>query len=70
MFLLKHDTTRKLQIDKKFLQLEFEDNYQVKEYKVLVICNSAIHAQKSDNGKFPGLYYLISWKNLPEEENN
>ena len=51
------------------MQLEFEDNNEGEEYKVEAICDSAVYAKESESGQLPGLYYLISWKDFPEEEN-
>ena len=67
--LLEQGTTRKGRVDEKTLLLEFEDNSEDKEYEVEAICNSAIYVKKSESGQLLGLYYLISWKNFPEEEN-
>ena len=39
------------------------------EYEVEAIWDSAIYARKSESGHLPGLYYLVSWKKYPEEEN-
>ena len=49
------------------LNFEFEagDN---KEYEVDGIRDSAVYARESA-GQLPGLYYLVSWKGYPEEEN-
>ena len=49
------------------MQLEFEagDN---KEYKVDGIWDSVVYAKESV-GQLPGLYYLVSRKGYPEEEN-
>ena len=69
MSLLEQDITRKEQVDKKTLQLEFEDNDKGKKYKVEVICDSAVNAKEFESGQLPGLYYQISWKDYPEEEN-
>ena len=60
---------RKGRVDKKSLQLEFEDDGEGEEYKVEAICDSAVYAKKSESGQLPGLYYLISWKDFPEEKN-
>ncbi len=48
-------------------EVEFEagDN---KEYKVEAIIDSAVYGQQA-NDQMPGLYYLVSWKGYPEEEN-
>ena len=49
-------------------ELEFEagDN---KEYEVEAIIDSAVYGQQANNDQMPGLYYLVSWKGYPEEEN-
>ena len=39
------------------------------EYEVEGIRDSAVYAKESAAGHLPGLYYLISWKGYPEEEN-
>ena len=52
------------------MQLEFENDGEGKEYKVYGICDSAIYAKESESGQLLGLYYLISWKDVPEEEDN
>ena len=69
MFLLEQDTTRKGRVDEKTLQLEFEDDGEGEEYEVEAIRDSAVYAKESESGQLPGLYYLISWKDFPEEEN-
>ena len=33
------------------------------------IWDSAVYAKESATGQLPGLYYLVSWKGYPEEEN-
>ena len=63
--LLEQDTTRKGRVDEKAMELDAGDN---KEYKVKAICDSAVYAKESA-GHLPGLYYLVSWKGYPEEEN-
>lgn len=48
--LLKHDTTKKRQIDDKFANLELElDTGDNKEYKVESIKDSAVDAKKATN---------------------
>ena len=69
MSLLEQDTTRKGRVDEKTSQLEFEDDGEGEEYEVEAICDSAVYAKESESGQLPGLYYLISWKGFPEEEN-
>ena len=39
------------------------------KYKVEAIRDSAVYARESESSHLPGLYYLISWKEYPEEEN-
>ena len=56
-------------VDKKTLQLEFEDDGKRKEYEVGAICNSAVYVRELESGQLPGLYYLISWKSFLEDEN-
>ena len=63
--LLEHDTTRK---GREFSVSEFEPGDD-KKYEVEAICHSAVYARESESGHLPGLYYLVSWKGYPEEEN-
>ena len=39
------------------------------KYEVEAIWDSAVYARESESGHLPGLYYLVSWKGYPEEEN-
>ena len=39
-----------------------------KEYEVEAIQNSVVYAKEAD-GYLLGLYYLVTWKGYPEEEN-
>ena len=57
-------------MDEEVRQMEFDagDNESGK-YKVEAIRNSVVYAKESESGHLPGLYYLISWKEYPEEEN-
>ena len=67
--LLEQDTTRKGRVDEATSQLEFEgDGGDGEEYEVEAIRDSAVYARESE-GHLPGLYYLVSWKGYPEEEN-
>ena len=66
---MEQNITRKWCVDKKTLQLEFQDNGEGEEYEVKTICNSAVYAKESERGQLPGLYYLISWKVFLKEEN-
>ena len=63
--LLEQNTTRK---KREFSVPEFElgDN---KEYEMEAIRDSAVYARESESGHLPGLYFLVSWKRYPEEEN-
>ncbi len=49
----------------KEVEFEAKDN---KEYEVKVIIDSAVYGQQA-NDQMPGLYYLLAWKDYPEEEN-
>ena len=68
MSLLEQDTTRKGRMNKLFSEPEPEFNAgDNKKYKVEAIIDSAVYAKKAEK-HLPGLYYLVSWKNYPEEE--
>ena len=70
MLLLEQDTTRKGGVDKEVRQMEFDvGDDKNGEYEVEAIWESAIYVRKSESGHLPGLYYLVSWKRYPEEEN-
>ena len=47
-------------MDKKTLQLEFEDINKSEEYEVEAIHNCPIYAKEYESGQLLGLYYLIS----------
>ncbi len=71
--LLEQDLTRKEQVDKtlpepeKELEFEAEGN---KKYKVKAIIDSMVYGQQSnDSNQMPSFYYLVLWKDYPEEEN-
>ena len=49
------------------MKLEFEAS-DSKEYKVEVIQDSAVYANKA-KGHLPGLYYMVAWKRYSKEEN-
>ena len=68
MSLLEQDTTRKGRVDKNTTELDAGDDDSGK-YKVKAIRDSAVYARESESGHLPGLYYLVSWKGYPEEEN-
>ena len=67
--MLKQITSRKRRVDKKTLQLKFEDNNKGEKYEVETICNNGIDVIESESGQLSDLYYLISWKHFLEEEN-
>ena len=57
-------------MDEKVRQIEFDsgDN-ESGEYKVEAIWDSTVYVRESELGHLLGLYYLVSWKRYPEEEN-
>ena len=65
--LLKQDTTKKGRMNELFPEPEPEFDAGNK-YEVEAIMDSAVYAKEAE-GHLPGLYYLISWKGYPEEEN-
>ena len=68
--LLEQDTTRKGRVDEEVRQMEFDAGDDgSREYEVEAIRDSAVYARESESGHLPGLYYLVSWKRYPEEEN-
>ena len=64
--LLEQDTTRKRRLDKNVIEFEAGND---EEYEVEGIQNSAVYAKESVAIHLPSLYYLISWKGYPKEEN-
>ena len=67
-WLLEQDTTRKGRMNELFPEPEPDFNAgNNKEYKVDAIINSAVYAKEAKR-HLPGLYYLVSWKNYPEEK--
>ena len=69
MSLLEQDTIKKGRVDEEVKQIEFDvDNDNSRKYKVEAIWDSVVYARESE-GHLPGLYYLVSWKGYPEEEN-
>ncbi len=63
--LLEQDITRKRRVETA-IELNEGDS---KEYEVEAICDSELYAQESDSGQISSLYYLVSWKRYPKEEN-
>ena len=66
ILLLEKNTTKKRGLIN--MQLEFEAGND-KEYKIDGIWDSTVYAKESTTGQLPRLYYLVSWKSYPEEEN-
>ena len=64
--LLEQDTTRKGRVHEAE---ELDAGDDSGEYEVEAIRDSAVYARESESGHLPGLYYLVSWKGYPEEEN-
>ena len=64
--LLEQDTTRKGRVHEAE---ELDTGDDSGKYKVEAIRDSAVYARESELGHLPGLYYLVSWKGYPEEEN-
>ena len=70
MSLVEQDTTRKGRVDEEARQIKFDaGDDKSGEYEVEAIWDSAIYARESKSGHLPGLYYLVSWKRYPKEEN-
>ena len=67
VFLLEQDTTKNGRVNDMQLNFEFEAG-ENKEYEVENIRDSAVYARESA-GQLLGLYYLVSWKGYPKEEN-
>ena len=63
----EQDTTKKGRVNDTHLDFEFEVGDD-KEYEVDGIWDSVVYAKESA-GQLPGLYYLVLWKDYPEEEN-
>ena len=68
MSLLEQDTTRKGRVHEENAE-ELDAGDDSGEYEVEAIRDSAVYARESESGHLPGLYYLVSWKGYPEEEN-
>ncbi len=70
---MEQDTTKKGRVDNKTLpepkkELEFEAGGD-KKYEVIAIINNMVYGQQANSNQMPGLYYLVLWKDYPEEEN-
>ena len=55
-------------VDENVTELDVGDNNSG-EYEVEAIRNSALYTRESESGHLLGLYYLVSWKRYPKEEN-
>lgn len=62
--LLEQDNTRNRQ---EFLVREFEPGNN-KEYEIEIIQDIIVYAKEA-NRYLPGLYYLVTWKGYPNENN-
>ncbi len=72
MSLLEQDTTRKRRVDKVLPEPENDVEFKAgddKEYEFEAIVDSVVYGQQANSDQMPGLYYLVSWKGYPEEEN-
>ena len=57
-------------MDREVGQIEFNaGNDNSGKYKVEAIWDSAVYARKLELGHLSSLYYLVSWKEYPEEKN-
>ena len=60
-------------MDKALPKLEKNLEFEAignKKYKVKAIIDSVVYNQQINNSnQMPGFYYLILWKNYPEEKN-
>ena len=64
MSLLEQDTTRKKWVDKNVIKFEACNS---KEYKIEVIWDSTVYANKT-KGHLLSLYYFIAWKKYFKEK--
>lgn len=62
---MEQDITKKEYVDISQIKLDKRVN---KEYKVEVICDSAVYAKKSEIEYLPGLYYLICGKTIQKKK--
>ena len=68
MSLLEQDITKKERVHEENVE-ELVAGNDSGEYEVEAIQNSAVYTKESKLGHLLGLYYLVSWKRYPEEEN-
>ncbi len=62
----------KKRVDKTLPELKKDMDFEAKcnkEYEVKVIIDSVVYGQQVNSDQMPDLYYLVSWKGYPEEEN-
>ena len=70
MSLLEKDNTRKKRVNKNDVAELDTSEDKGGEYEVEAICDSTVYTRESESGHhLPRLYYLVSWKGYPEEEN-
>ena len=70
MSVLKQDTTKKRRMDEEVRQIKFDaDDNESGKYELEATWDSAVYARESELGYLQSLYYLVSWKGYPEEEN-
>ena len=56
-------------MDEEIKQIEFDAGDNSGKYKVKAIWDGAVYARESKSGYLSDLYYLVSWKRYPKEEN-
>ncbi len=59
-------------VDKALLKVEKDVEFEArgnKAYEVKAIIISTVYSQQANSNQIPGLYYLVSWNDNPEEEN-
>ncbi len=69
---MDYHITRKGRVDKALPEPEKNVEFDArgnKKYEIEAIIDSAVYGQQANSNQMPGLYYLVSWKWYPEEEN-
>lgn len=56
-------------MNKVTFPIEFESDSNGKEDQIEAIYDNEVYSKKSEKWRSLGLYYLISWKSYPQEEN-
>lgn len=70
LLLLKQDIIKKRQVNNNNTMTQLElDKKNSKDYKVEAIYNNMVYAKESKRVQLPSLYFLVSWKRYPKEEN-